>query len=129
AYMMWLTTAHVRRYHQRYRCSGHGWQGRFRSFPIQEDDYLLAVNRYIEHNPVRAGLVVRAEDCLWSSAAPRREGLPELAVSPVAHAVDWLSYVNEPQTEAERLSLIHMPFYAVSFSRIHPSSKVECSLA
>src|SRR5207302_7815147 len=35
AYMMWLTTAHVRRYHRHYHSSGHVWQGRFRSFPIQ----------------------------------------------------------------------------------------------
>ena len=105
AYMMWLTTAHVRRYHQHYHSSGHVWQGRFRSFPIQEDDHLLSVHRYMERNPVRAGLVERAQDWLWSSAAPQREGLPVLAASPVPHAVDWLRYVNEPQTEAEVESL------------------------
>ena len=105
AYMMWLTTAHVRRYHQHYHSSGHVWQGRFRSFPIQEDDHLLTVHRYMERNPVRAGLVERAQDWLWSSAAPQRAGLPVLAVSPVPHALDWLPYVNEPQTEAEVESL------------------------
>ena len=105
AYMMWLTTAHVRRYHQHYHSSGHVWQGRFRSFPIQEDDHLLTVHRYIERNPVRAGLVERAQDWLWSSAAPQREGRPVLAVSPVPHVVDWLRHVNEPQTEAEVESL------------------------
>ncbi len=101
AYMMWLTTAHVRRYHQHYHSSGHVWQGRFRSFPIQEDEHLLIVHRYIERNPVRAGLVARAQDWLWSSAAPYREGRPLVARGPVAHAVDWLRYVNKPQTEAE----------------------------
>jgi len=100
-YMMWLTTAHVRRYHQHYHSSGHVWQGRFRAFPIQEDDHLLTVLRYIERNPVRAGLVERAEAWRWSSAAPAREGLPVLTPSPVRHSVDWLRYVNEPQTEAE----------------------------
>jgi putative transposase len=101
AYMMWLTTAHVRRYHHHYHSSGHVWQGRFRSFPIQEDEHLLTVHRYIERNPVRAGLVARAQDWLWSSAARHREGRPVLAAGPVAHAVNWLRYVNEPQTEAE----------------------------
>jgi putative transposase len=102
AYMMWLTTAHVRRYHQHYHSSGHVWQGRFRSFPIQEDGHLLTVHRYIERNPVRAGLVERAQDWLWSSAAAAaRAGFPELTAGPVAHALDWLRYVNEPQTEAE----------------------------
>jgi putative transposase len=101
AYMMWLTTAHVRRYHRHYHSSGHVWQGRFRSFPIQEDEHLLTVHRYIERNAVRAGLVARAQDWLWSSAAPHREGMPLLAQGPVAHALDWLRHVNEPQTEAE----------------------------
>jgi putative transposase len=105
AYMMWLTTAHVRRYHQHYHSSGHVWQGRFRSFPIQENGHLLTVHRYIERNAVRAGLVQRAQDWLWCSAAPQRSGLPELAAGPVSHALDWLSYVNEPQTEAEVESL------------------------
>src|SRR5205085_2129146 len=44
SYMMWLMTAHVRRYHRHYHSSGHVWQGRFRSFPIQEDDHLLTVH-------------------------------------------------------------------------------------
>ena len=61
ASLMWLTTAHVRRYHQHYHSSGHVWQGRFRSFPIQDDDHLLTVHRYIERNPVGAGLVERAQ--------------------------------------------------------------------
>jgi putative transposase len=100
-YMMWLTTAHVRRYHRHHHSSGHVWQGRFRSFPIQEDDHLLAVHRYIERNPVRAGQVRRVEDWRWSSAAPARDGLPELTPSLVRHLGDWLRYVNEPQNEAE----------------------------
>ena len=58
-YMMWLLTAQVRRYHQHYHNSGHVYQDRFRSFPIQEADHLLSVLRYIERNPVRAGLVER----------------------------------------------------------------------
>jgi putative transposase len=101
AYMMWLTTAHVRRYHQHYHSSGHVWQGRFRSFPIQEDDHLLTVLRYIERNPVRAGLVERAEAWLWSSAATGGENRPTLEPGPVLRPADWLRHVNEPQTEAE----------------------------
>jgi putative transposase len=100
-YMMWLTTAHVRRYHQHYHSSGHVWQGRFRAFPIQEDAHLLSVHRYIERNPVRAGLVERAQDWPWSSAAPLGEGFPVLTPGPVRHALDWLRHVNQPQTEAE----------------------------
>jgi len=100
-YMMWLMTAHVRRYHKHYHSSGHVWQGRFRAHPIQEDDHLLAVLRYIERNPLRAGLVPRAEDWRWSSASsPRPEGLI-IDPGPVIRPTNWLQLVNQPQTEAE----------------------------
>jgi len=55
-WMQWVLTAHVRRYHRHYGSSGHVWQGRFKAFPIQADGHLLTVLRYIERNPVRAGL-------------------------------------------------------------------------
>ena len=60
-WMHWLLTAHVRRYQRHYHSTGHVWQGRFKAFPIQEDEHLLIVLRYIERNALRAGLVERAE--------------------------------------------------------------------
>jgi putative transposase len=101
AFMMWLLTAHVRRYHQHYHSSGHVWQGRFRAFPIQEDDHLLTVLRYIERNPVRAGLVERAQDWPWSSATAMTTFQPDRDPGPVERPDSWLNHVNEPQTEAE----------------------------
>lgn len=56
-WMQWLLTAHVRRHHRRYGTTGHIWQGRFKAFPTQDDGHLLAVLRYVERNPLRAGLV------------------------------------------------------------------------
>src|SRR5205085_655128 len=67
-WMHWLQNTHVRRYHQHYHSSGHVWQGRFKSFPLQEDEHLLTVLRYVERNPVRAKLVRLAERWRWSSA-------------------------------------------------------------
>jgi len=52
---------------------GYLWQGRFASFPMDED-YLLASVRYVELNPLRAGLVKRAEDYRWSSARAHLDG-------------------------------------------------------
>ncbi|GIX48877.1 MAG: transposase [Candidatus Tectimicrobiota bacterium] len=66
-FMQWLLTSHVRRYHHHYQSSGHVWQGRFKSFPIQRDEHLLTVLRYIVQNPVRAGLVAQAGEWPWSS--------------------------------------------------------------
>jgi hypothetical protein len=67
AAMHWLLTTHACRYQKLYRSTGHVWQGRFKVFPIQEDDHLLTVLRYIERNPLRAGLVPQAQDWRWSS--------------------------------------------------------------
>ena len=47
--------------------SGSLWESRFKSSMVQTERYLLACCRYIELNPVRAGMVVRAEDYRWSS--------------------------------------------------------------
>lgn len=52
---------------------GHLWQGRFASFPMEER-YLLAAARYVELNPVWAGLVKRPELYKWSSAAAHTSG-------------------------------------------------------
>ncbi|MBK8207721.1 MAG: transposase [Planctomycetes bacterium] len=69
AFMQWLTTCHVRRYHRHYQGSGHVWQGRYKSFPIEQGGHLLTVLRYIERNPVRAGIVTKAQDWRFGSAA------------------------------------------------------------
>jgi len=66
-FMQWLLTSHVRRYHKHYGTSGHIWQGRFKSFPVQRDEHLITVLRYVLQNPVRAGLSSTAREWLWSS--------------------------------------------------------------
>ncbi len=102
-WMQWLMTSHVRRYHRHYESSGHVWQGRFKAFPIQQDEHLLTVLRYVERNPLRGKLVRRAEDWLWSSLAWRRGGKrPELLAKwPVSCPRNWVAHVNSVQSEAE----------------------------
>ena len=67
--MPWLLTTYARRYHRHYGTSGHVGQGRFQAFPVQDDDHLVTVLRYVERNALRAELVSRAEQWKWSSAA------------------------------------------------------------
>jgi putative transposase len=103
--MHWLQNTHVHRYHSYYQSSGHLWQGRFKSFPIEEDDHLLTVLRYVERNPVRAKLVKKAQKWLWSSARFWQEGEARpsyLAAGPVSRPKDWLDWVNEPDSAMER---------------------------
>jgi putative transposase len=107
-WMQWLLTSHVRYHQRRYATIGRIWQGRFKAFPIQQDDHLLTVLRYVERNPVRAGLVADAGHWPWSSAGHREsdtgdplrpDGLP--APSPVDLPTPWTEWVNRPLTEAE----------------------------
>jgi putative transposase len=92
--MQWPTTSHMRGYHRHYDSSGHVWQGRFKSFPIQSDDHLLTVMRYVERNPVRATTtpVRKAQNWTWSSVGQPPTGtiVPKLDAGPVPRRKDWL---------------------------------------
>jgi putative transposase len=102
-----VQNTHVRRYHEHYHGSGHIWQGRFQSFPIEQDEHLLAVLRYVERNPVRANLVRRAEQWAWSSArfwikGAKVDSRPSfLASGPTPFPRDWLAWVNAAVTANE----------------------------
>jgi putative transposase len=101
-WMHWLSKAHVRCYHRHYHSGGHLWQRRFKALPIQQDDHLLTVLRYVERNPVRAGLVERGGHWPWSGARFWRDGGQRpayLHVGPVDRGPDWLGYLNQPLTE------------------------------
>jgi len=58
---------YVRRFNKRYERTGTLWEGRFKSSLIESDRYLLACYRYIELNPVRAGMVEDPSNYEWSS--------------------------------------------------------------
>ena len=68
-YLRWVTAMHTMRHHAHYHTSGtgHVYQGRFKSFPVQDDSHFLTVCRYVERNALRAELVQRAEDWRWGS--------------------------------------------------------------
>jgi putative transposase len=82
-WIQWLLTAHVRHYHRHYGGSGHVWQGRFKAFPIQEDEHLLAVQRHVESNALRANLVARAQDWPYSRLVLPGDDWPTLDPGPV----------------------------------------------
>lgn len=102
-----LTVTHTMRWHAHYKTlgTGHLYQGRFKSFPIQSDHHLLTVMRYVERNPVRANFVTRAEDWLYGSAHIRQVGSSEARrlKSPMSPALprNWSDWVNGAETEAE----------------------------
>ena len=65
--MQWLCGTYVGWFNRKYKRAGHLFQGRFKSFIIEKEAYLLEVLRYVVLNPVRAKMVARPEDYLWSS--------------------------------------------------------------
>jgi putative transposase len=107
--MGWVGVTHVRRHHEHYqtRGGGHLYQGRFKSFPVQEDRYFLILCRYVEANAVRAGLVKDAVDWQWNAAHVRRHGNKLLALAdwPVDRPRNWMMLLNDPmgQNQVETL--------------------------
>jgi putative transposase len=104
--MHWFQSTHVRRYHRHYGSSGHLWQGRYKCFAIDDSDQLLAVIRYVEANPVRAGMVDSAADWPWSSHRHRlgtgsKGACPLSSTLPIALPQPWTAYVDTPMTESE----------------------------
>jgi putative transposase len=89
------------RWHAHYHSSGTGhlYQGRFKSFPIEADEHLYRVLRYVEGNPLRANLVVQAAAWRWSSLHLRQTRDPRavklLHPWPIPKPADWLQLVDE----------------------------------
>lgn len=66
--MAGLSKSYSCHHHQVYSSAGYLWQGRFKMQPIQKESYLFACGRYIERNPVRAGIVNEIYEYSYSSA-------------------------------------------------------------
>ncbi len=107
----WLSLTHTQRWHAHRHSTGQGhvYQGRFKSFPIQDDHHFLTVCRYVERNALRANLVSKAQDWEWSSLWRWQHGTlkdKELLSSwPIRRSPNWIEFVNEPQSEAELESI------------------------
>ncbi|MBW3541199.1 MAG: hypothetical protein KY476_13100 [Planctomycetes bacterium] len=78
------------------------------AFPIQQDERLSSVLRYVERNALRAGLVERAQDWRWGSLVEWPLGSADsfLHPGPVPRGRDWLEWVNRPQSEAKVAAML-----------------------
>lgn len=99
AFMQWVTMTHSQRWHAAHATAGmgHVYQGRFKSFPVQSSAYYAALLRYVESNPLRAGMVKSSGDWPWSSLAVRlggeKEGLVP-AKGPIELPENWQGLVD-----------------------------------
>jgi putative transposase len=103
----YLGLTHATRWQVAHDAVGMGpvYQGRFKNFMVQEDGPLLRVLRYVERNPLRAGIARRAQDWRWSSLHAWLNG-PEpmrklLSEWPTDRPRNWVDLVNRPQSGAE----------------------------
>jgi putative transposase len=94
---------YTRYLHFRKGWRGHLWQGRFSSFPMDEEHVMKAA-RYIERNPVDAGIVKEPQEYRWSSVHAHLEGKNTrfVNVRPLLERADtWMSYLETPVSEKE----------------------------
>ena len=94
--MQALGRQYVQRFNFTYGRTGTLWEGRYKSTLVDSEKYLLTVYRYIELNPVRAGLVAHASDYAWSSYRSNALGKSIQLLTP--HAL----YLRLGKTDAER---------------------------
>src|SRR5687767_10748357 len=80
--MKGIAQLHTQYMNRMYGRSGSLWEGRFRSCLVQAEDYVLACYRYIEMNPVRAGLCQNPGEYEWSSFRANAEGMFDGLVTP-----------------------------------------------
>jgi putative transposase len=106
-YMRLVTLTHTQRRHAHRGSAGTGhlYQGRFKSFVVQDDAHFLTVSRYVEANALRGNLVERAEDWRWGSLwrveRCKLDQSPCIDPWPIPRPSDWLGYVNQPAEAAE----------------------------
>ncbi len=95
-------TAYAQRHHWHHQTSGHIGQGRFKAFPVQNDDHLATVLRHVERIPLRAELIARGEHWKWSSLPGRLASDPSLwHGDPTPSDPAWVDRANEPLSVAD----------------------------
>jgi len=114
-----LSVAHTWHYHQRQATVGHVWQGRFKSPVIEEDDHALVVLRYIEANPLRAGMVSNLASYPWSSYRVHGMGGSDPLLTPLPI---WESLgKQEARRQAYWREWLHTPFREAELGAVRRS--------
>ena len=107
----WLGLTHTQRHNAHYGTTGEGhlYQGRYKSFPVQDDDHFLSVCRYVERNPLSAKLCKAAEHWKYSSLYRWRHGSAKekaiLSKWPIARRANWLQWVQASLSANEKARL------------------------
>ncbi|SDK64736.1 transposase [Microbulbifer yueqingensis] len=106
--MQALGRMYVRYFNRAYRRSGTLWEGRYKSCLVQVEEYLLQCYRYIELNPVRAGMVQAPADYFWSSFGTNGLGRESGLVTPHAEYLKLGRYPKQRRERYRGLFAAHM---------------------
>lgn len=105
--MAGINKSYTSYHHKTFDTYGFLWQGRYKSQPVQKDQYLLACGRYIERNPVSAGIVATAEHYPHSSAGYYVNNQPDGITTPSAF---YLFLGENPDQRQKAYKLFLMNF-------------------
>lgn len=107
--MQGVTLSYTKYHNKRYNKTGRLWESRYYSCVVDEEDYLWAVARYIEQNPVRARIVRRAEDYPYSSASGHIKGTKDEILNEILlleeERSDYIKFVKASIPEREIKSI------------------------
>ena len=117
---------HTQYVNRQYGRSGTLWEGRFKSCIVQSEDYLISCYRYIELNPVRAGLCSHPGEYPWSSFRINAEGAPGTLVS--QHDEFRRLGSNDAQRRAEYVSLFGSALDATRVEEIRSATNGNFAL-
>ena len=108
-FMHWLTTTHASRWRRENLTVGQGavYQSRFNAVPIEDSIHLFITWRYVERNPIEAGLVTAAQDWPWSSATRLGDPAADLAMDVPPAPRPSLEFINAAESD---------PLEALSFT-------------
>lgn len=113
----WLKSRYVFAFHRKYRLSGPIWCERYKSLLIENDLYLFACGKYVENNPVKAGLVKEVKNWKYSSARHYVEGIVDNLIDKYAQPALIAGIDVENAREFERGDGIGSDYYKFRLRR------------
>ncbi len=115
-----LGRRYVQYFNYRYRRTGTLWEGRYRATIVEAERYLFECMRYIELNPLRAGMVAHAGDYPWSSYPANAAGAPDALVTP--HLLYQHLAPDEGGRRAAYGELLEVPMAAMLLAALREST-------
>jgi len=124
AMLKWLSQKYVQHINRKYRRVGTLWQGRYRSCLVDSEHYFMVCQRYIELNPVRAGLCTHPAEYDWSSYRANAYGYADARVTPHASYLDLAAEPDERRLRYRSLCTEGIPDNMISQVRAATASSL-----